>query len=135
MFDEEIMKSEKLTWATENAGIDPSTMKMKRWYQEPTREDEDPHFSSSSRVSDAVSGADRTSYQEREPIENDEERLAMKKDDMPPPVPERVANRKFEKIKHYRNFIRTRTGCTVPPLTTLLHKHGLITADLSSRNL
>ena len=34
------------------------------------------------------------SYQVREPIENDEERLAMKRGDMPPPVPKRVANPK-----------------------------------------
>ena len=47
---------------------------------------------SSSRASDALSATDRTSYQVREPIEDDEERLAMKQGDMPPPVLERVAN-------------------------------------------
>ena len=83
VFDEENMKPEKLTTAPENAGIDPSTMKMKEWYLEPTREDDDPHFPSSNRVSDALcTGA----------VENDKETHAMKKRDMPPPVPERVAN-------------------------------------------
>ena len=86
------MKAERLTKAPENAGIDPSTMKMKTWYQEPTRESDDSQLPSSSRLSDALSGTDRTSYQAREPIEDDEERLAMKRGDMPPPVPERVAN-------------------------------------------
>ena len=47
---------------------------MSKWYQEPTREDDDSHSSSSSRVSDVFTGTSRTSYQEREPIENDEER-------------------------------------------------------------
>ena len=31
--DEEIMKPEKATKAPRNSGIDPSTMKMKQWYQ------------------------------------------------------------------------------------------------------
>ena len=43
--------------------------------------------------------------------------------------------REFKKIKLNRNFIRTRTRCTVLPLKTNSHKHGLIMADLSSRNL
>ena len=58
VFDEETVRPEKLTKAPENAGIDPSTMKMKKWHLEPTREDDDPHFPSSSRVSDALTGAD-----------------------------------------------------------------------------
>ena len=86
------MKAERLTQAPENAGIDPSTMKMKTWYQEPTRESDDSQLSSSSRLSDALSATDRASDQVREPIEDDEERLAMKQGDMPPPGPERVAN-------------------------------------------
>ena len=42
--------------------------------------------------------------------------------------------REFETIKHYKNFIRTQTRCTVLPLTALSHKQGLIIADLSSCN-
>ena len=42
--DEENMNPQKITRTPENAGIDPSTMKMKKWYLEPTREDDDPHF-------------------------------------------------------------------------------------------
>ena len=61
--DEEHTKAERLTKAPENAGIDPRTMKMKTWYQEPTRECDDSQLPSSSRVSDALSGTDRTSYQ------------------------------------------------------------------------
>ena len=67
-------------------------MRVSKWYKEPTREDDDPHFPSPSRVSDVFTGTNRTSYQEREPIENDEDRLAMKRGDVPPPVPKRVAN-------------------------------------------
>ena len=66
------MKSERLTVAPQNAGIDPSIMRVSKWYPEPTREDDDPHIPSSSRVSDVFIGMNRTSYQEREPIENDE---------------------------------------------------------------
>ena len=44
---EENMKPERLTMAPENAGIDPSTMRISRWYQESTREDDDPHSPSS----------------------------------------------------------------------------------------
>ena len=63
-----------------------------QWYLEPTREDDDPHSPFSSRVSDALTGADSTSYQMREPIEDDQERLAMKRVEMPLPLPMRVAN-------------------------------------------
>ena len=62
------------------------------------------NFPSSSRVSDALAGADRTSYQVREPIENDEETLAMKKRDMPPPVPERVANPRVREDQASQDF-------------------------------
>ena len=40
----------------------------------------------------APTGTDRASYHAREPIEDDDERLAMRKGHMPPPAPERVAN-------------------------------------------
>ena len=78
------MQPEKLTKAPENAGIDPGTMRGSKWYQEPTREDDDPRSSPSSRVSDVVTGTNRSSYQVREPVEYDEERLAMKRDDCTP---------------------------------------------------
>ena len=77
-FDEETMKPEKATEAPRNAGTGPSTMKMKQWYQ------------GHDRVSDqkAPTGTERASHQVREPIEVDDERLAMRRSDMPPPVPE-----------------------------------------------
>ena len=92
VFDEEIVKPERLTEAPENAGTDPDTMKVSKWNQDATREDVVPHFSSSSRMSDAFTGMTRTSYQVREPIEDDDERLAMKRREMPSPVPRRVPN-------------------------------------------
>ena len=39
VFDEEKMQPEKLTKASENAGIDLSSMRVSKWYQESTRED------------------------------------------------------------------------------------------------
>ena len=62
VFDEETMKPEQLTEAPANAGIDPGTMRVSRWYQEPSREDDHSHFSSSSRVSDVFTGTNTTSY-------------------------------------------------------------------------
>ena len=49
-------------------------------------------------------GTNRTSYQEREPIENDEERLAMERGDMPPPVPKRVANSRIRDDQALHEF-------------------------------
>ena len=95
------------------------------WYQEPTRESDDSQLPSSSRASDALSGTDRTSYQVRQTIEDDEERLAMKQGDMPPPVPERVANPRIRDDRAVAGIsIETRTRCTVPLLMTPSHKHG-----------
>ena len=51
-----------------------------------------PHFSSSSRAGDVFTGRTRASYQAREPIEDDEEGLAMKRGGMPPRLPRRVPN-------------------------------------------
>ena len=85
VFDEENIKPERLTKALENARVDPSTMRISKWYQESTREDDDPHPPSSNRVSD-LTGAERMSYQVRETIVNDEDRLVMKRGDMPPPL-------------------------------------------------
>ena len=93
-FDEETMKPEKGTEAPRNAGIDPSTMKMKQWYQKHNR------------VSDqkAPTGTDRASYHAQEPIEDDDERLVMRKGDMPQTVPERVANPRFREERAAQEF-------------------------------
>ena len=104
VFDEETMKPERPTEAPENAGIDPSTMRVSKWYQEPTREDDDSHFSSSSRVSDVFTGTNRTSCHQREHIEDEEERLVMKRSDMPPPLPKRVANPRVRNDQALHDF-------------------------------
>ena len=93
-FDEETMRPEKAIEAPRNAGIDPSTMKMKQFYQKHNR------------VSDqkAPTGTNRASYHAREPIEDDDERLAMRKGDMAPPVPERVANPRIRKDRAVQEF-------------------------------
>ena len=91
------MKPEKAAEAPRNAGRDPSTMKMKQWYQ------------GHDRVSDqkAPTGTDRASYHARERIEDDDERLAMRQGDMPPPEPERVANPRIRETEQYRTSDRT----------------------------
>ena len=63
VFNEETMNSERLTEPSENAGTDPGTLSVSKWYQETTREDDISHFSSSSRVSDVFTGTNRSSYQ------------------------------------------------------------------------
>ena len=101
------MKQERLRDAPENAGIDPSTIRMSKWYQESTREDEEPHSPSLTRVWDIFSGAGWTSYQVREPSENDEHRLAMKSGDMPLPLPQRVKKIKEPKKIKYVGCVQT----------------------------
>ena len=61
-FHEENLKPERLTKAPGYASIDPSTMRICKWYQESTREDDDPHSPSSIRVKE-LTGAERMSYQ------------------------------------------------------------------------
>ena len=84
LVDGETMKPEKATEAPRNAGIDPSTLKTKQWYQKHNR------------LSDqkAPAGTNRASYHARELNEDDDERLAMRKGDIPP---ERVANPRIRK--------------------------------------
>ena len=93
-FDEETMRPEKATEAPRNAGIEPSTMKMKQWYQ------------GHDRVCDqkAPTRTDRASYHARDPIEDDDERLAMRQGDVPPPVPERVANPRVREDQAVQDF-------------------------------
>ena len=55
--------------------------RMREWYREFTDKDDDPHSPFSSRASDAIVETNRSSYQKQEPIENDEEGLAMEKEE------------------------------------------------------
>ena len=136
VFDEESMKPERLTKALEDAGIDPSTMRVSKWYQESTREDDNLHSPSSYRVSDVSIGADRTSYQVREPVENDEERLAMKRGDMPPPLPHRVANPRVREGQALQEFHTDSDKMhRADSDDTPTHKHCLTLANLSSHSL
>ena len=77
-----------------NAGIDPSTTNMKQWYQKHNR------------VSDqkVPTGTNRASYHARETIKDDDERLAMRKGDLPPPVRERVANPRIREDRAVQEF-------------------------------
>ena len=105
--DEEIMKAEKATKAPRNSGTDPSTMKMEQWYQGQDRlSDKSQWHLPSNRVSDkkAPTGTDRASYQAREPIEGDKERLAMRQGDMPSPAPDRVASPRIREDRAVQDF-------------------------------
>ena len=88
------MKPEMATEAPRNAGIDRSTMKMKQWYQ------------GHNRVSDqkAPTGTNRASHQAREPIEDDDEWRAMRQGEIPPPVPERVADPSIREDRAVQDF-------------------------------
>ena len=69
--------------------LKPDTMRVSKWYQEATLKGDVSHFSSFNRTSDTCVESNLTS--EREPIEDDEERLPTKIGDMPPPLPGRVS--------------------------------------------
>ena len=49
-------------------------------------------------------GKNRMSYQIREPVEHDEEKLAMKRGDTPPPLPERVDNPRIREAQAQMEF-------------------------------
>ena len=103
---EEFMKPEKATMAPGNSGVDPSTMKMKQWYQGQDRlSDESQWQLPSNRMSGkkAPTGTDGA-YQARGPIEGDKERLAMRRGVMPPPVPQRVANPRIREDRAVQDF-------------------------------
>ena len=67
VFDDENMEPEQLTRAFENADIDPSTMRVSKWHQEPVPKDDDSQSPSTTRVSDVVTRTKRSSYQIRDP--------------------------------------------------------------------
>ena len=99
-------------------------MKMKQWYQ---RHD---------RVSDekASTGTDRASYHAQEPIEDDDERLAMRQGDMLYQCLNELPVREFEKTEQYKTSSRTRKRCTVPPAKTPTQEHGLMIVEVSSHS-
>ena len=70
----------------------PKSRKRRRQSREQPRHVDQQLCSRECQTSDVSTGTNRTSYQERDPVENDEERLAMKRCDMHPPMPKRVAN-------------------------------------------
>ena len=130
------MKPEQLTKAPENAGIDPSTMRGSIWYQETTREDDVSHFASSSRVGDVFTGITRTSYQTREPVEGDEDRLAMKRGDMLPPVPKRVYNPRIREdqalLEFHSNWDRIHRSTSEDAYSQAWFEYSRITCQRNS---
>ena len=82
------MKPEKLTEAPDHSGFNPDTMRVGKCFQKTTLKGDVSHFSSFSRTRDTLVQTYLTS--EREPIEDDDERLTMKIGDMPLPLTGRV---------------------------------------------
>ena len=74
-FNEEVMKLESFTETPDHAGVNPDTIRVSKWYRKTTLKCDVSHFSSSSRTSDTFVEINLTS--EREPIKDDESRLAM----------------------------------------------------------
>ena len=71
--------------------------------QKTTPKGDVPHFSSFSRTSDTCFETNLTSEREREPIEDDDERLAVMIGDMPPQLPRRGS---YPKIPNDQAFER-----------------------------
>ena len=92
-FNEEVVKPERFIEAPDHTGFNPDTMRVSGWYQKTTSKGNVPHFSSFSRTSDTCFETYLTS--ERELIEDDDERLAMKIGDIPLQLPRRVSNPKI----------------------------------------
>ena len=67
-------------------------------------------------------------------MKDDEERLAMRQGDMPPPVPERVANPRVREDGAVQDFKGTWERGTVPPTKTPAQEHGLIIVEASSHS-
>ena len=135
--NEEIMKPEKATEAPRNAGIDSSTMKMKQWYQGQDRVSDKSQWQwPLVRVSDkkAPTGTDRASCQAREPVEDDEEGIAMRQCDMPPPVPERVTNPRIRADQAVQDFQWDSEKMHRATNEEPTQEHGLVIAEASSRS-
>ena len=58
----------------------------------------------------------------------------MRQGDMPPPVPERVANPRIREDRAVQDFQETLKRCTVPPTKTPSQEHGLIIVEASSHS-
>ena len=71
---------------------------------------------------------------EREPIEDDEERLAMKIG-LLPQLSGQFLIWGYKTIKHWTNSARTRKRCTLLHLLMITHKHGLVKVDHLSSHI
>ena len=80
-------------------------------------------------IARAITKRKKTFFQMREPIEDDNERLATKRGDVPPWGLERLAHPNFREEKSSAGL--PTNSCTVPPQKKTRTKHGLIVAELS----
>ena len=105
------MKPQRFTEAPDYAGFNPDTMRVSKWYQRMTLKGDVSHFSFLSRTSDTFVETNLTT--EREPIEDDEEGLAMKIEDMPPTLSRRVSKSE-DSIRSSIERIHLKLGQDVP---------------------
>ena len=92
VFDENRMEPARQEKGPRNAGLDPISVRMSQWYSEPICEGNDSQPSSFKRMNEGSSGAKRPPYQIPRPVAKDDERLASKKGNVPPPLPRRIVN-------------------------------------------
>ena len=71
-----------------NAGRDPISMKTNQWYSEPNDESNDSQTSSFKHMNEDSFGIKRSPYQIPRPVTKDKGRLARKRGDVPPPLPD-----------------------------------------------
>ena len=100
---EEVWKPERFIQALDHAGFfNPYTMRVSKWYQKTTLKGDVSHFSSFSRTSDTCLETSLT--KEREPAEDDEDRLATKIGDMLLPLPRRFSNPRISRRPGMKRF-------------------------------
>ena len=135
-WNEEVVKPERFKEAPDHSGFNPDTMRVGKCFQKTTLKGDVSHFLSFSRTSDTFVETYLT--WEREPIEDDDERLSMKIGDMPPPLPGRVSNSREDSIRSSIERILLELGQDSPCcIWWCSHKkHGVSTVDhQNSHNL
>ena len=85
-------------------GLDPISMRMSQWYNEPICGGNDSQPIAFTRMNEDSSGPKKSQYQIPRPVVKDEERLARRKDDLPPPLQRRVNNPRIRDLPAFTEF-------------------------------
>ena len=84
--------------------LDPISIRMSQWYSEPICGGNDSQPIAFTRMNEDSSGTKRSQYQIPRPVVKDEERLARRKDDMPPPLTRRTNNPRIRDLPALTEF-------------------------------